>query len=186
MGNNYFELNLEGDAFNALKSDFNSMLRQVLHSMEQKEAEDGTLNIKLDISLLKENVQDFDAEHEGAEREIIIPKFKHNVTSTITYKDKKSGFLGGNFELVWDKTTGSWILREITNGQTSLFDDEKKPESSDAKSVDTDIPALAPHQKALPPGTDDVIDVDCTVVDDDEPGAGDDYGYEPAESQVSQ
>jgi len=185
---NYFELKLSSDAFNALKSDFDSMLRQVLYSMEQKEAEEGSMTIKLDISLLKEHVTDYKSSIEGAQREIIVPKFKHKVTSTITYKDEKSGFLGGRFELVWDPATSGWILREIDDGQTTLFDDEEenaKPAATngDSQEAGSEPAALPPHQDALPPrkealpaAAEETIEADYTVVD--ESGTGDGYGYE--------
>ena len=121
-GDNEFALTLSSDAFNALKSDFNQLLRQTLSSMEQKEAEEATINMKLGISLSKEMVPDPSIVAYDAQREIIKPKFTHKVGSIIQYKDEKSGVISGDYELVWDSSIKEYVLRKVTGGQTSIFD----------------------------------------------------------------
>jgi hypothetical protein len=115
-------LTLNSDAFNALKNDFNQMLRATLSSMEQKEAEEGTITLKLGISLQKDYVADPAIVTYEAQREIIRPKFDHKVTATIQYKSEKTGTLSGDYELVWDRDINEWVMRPITNGQMNFFD----------------------------------------------------------------
>lgn len=162
---NSFTLNLESDAFNALKTDFNQILRRTLAGMEQKEAEDATITLKLGIALTRDMVPDPTIVAYEAQREIVRPAFTHKISSVMQYKDEKSGILSGNYELVWDKELCDYVMREITNGQTSLFDKEPPPP-----------PAPPP---ALPPATGEVIDVKFTEA----PPPGDGYGYEPVDEQ---
>jgi len=169
---NQYELNLESDAFNSFKHDFNKMLRQILLSMEMKEADEGTMSIKFDISLDKESVPDFNSEDADAQREITRPTFKHKITTQITYKGHEEGALMGNFELVWDAEVSSYVLRNIDNGQMSLYD---SAESSSPNSAAEEFADL------------DYDNVKAELVEQSEPDnelesdTGDDYSYEPSE-----
>lgn len=119
---NVMPLSLNGDTFNAMKSDFDIILRKTISNMELKGADTAELNIKLKVSLEKDQTRDFDAAYDGAMRDIIKPKFDHTVQSVLQIKDKKDGTLSGNYELVWDPDEQKYVMREITNGQTTLFD----------------------------------------------------------------
>ncbi len=115
-----FDLNLTGETFNALKNDFNKILRNTLSQMESKSSEAAEMSIKLKISLKK----DFAQFGEMEPREVLKPQFDHKVASQITLKNELSGSLGGNYELVWDEESGEYVMREIVDGQTSIFDAE--------------------------------------------------------------
>lgn len=163
---NVLPLSLNGDTFNALKSDFDAILRNTLSNMELKGADTAEMNIKLKISLSKEQTRDFEASYDGAMRDIVKPKFEHAVQSVLQIKDKKDGTLSGNYELVWDGDAQKYVMREITDGQTSLFD-EGQEEVSDVVGVGE----LPPAKRELPaPGEGgDFIDAEYTVVEDDKP-----------------
>ena len=145
MNQNNFALTLSSDAFNALKSDFNQLLRQTLTSMENKEAENATLTVKLGISLSKEMIPDSSVVSHDAQREITRPKFDHKVNSVIQYKSEKCGSLCGDYELIWDKNLGEYVLCMITNGQICLFDDKfstnENPEIAIDVSADSELAA---------------------------------------------
>ena len=85
---------IEGDAFNALRSDINQILRVTLNNMIQKDGEKAEVKISLKIAL----TQGFapDPEDDDMERQILIPKFEHKVSSVMQYKAEKSGILGGD------------------------------------------------------------------------------------------
>lgn len=142
---NALPLSLNGDTFNALKSDFDSILRNTLSNMELKGADTAEMNIKLKISLTKDQTRDFEARYDGAMRDIVKPKFEHVVQSVLQIKDKKDGTLSGNYELVWDPDEQKYVMREITDGQTSLFDKDRP--------IDGQV----------------IVDVDCKVIDDEQP-----------------
>lgn len=167
-------LSLNGDTFNALKSDFDSILRNTLSNMELKGADTAEMNIKLKISLSKEQTRDLEASYDGAMRDIIKPKFEHAVQSVLQIKDKKDGTLSGNYELVWDGDAQKYVMREITDGQTSLFDEEQKP-GFDPNNIVVVGGELPPAKKELPaPDEDgDFIDAEYTVVEDGEPATTD-------------
>lgn len=116
-------LTLDSEAFNALKSDFNQMLRKTLTTMLQKEGEVADVKITLKITLVKMDTPEGDEGEPG--RELIIPKFEHKITAQMAYKDEKSGSVGGiDYELVFDKDKGEYIMRKIKGAQRSLFDQD--------------------------------------------------------------
>jgi len=123
MDKKAYELTLESDAFNALKSDFNMLLRKTLSTMIQKEGEKAELKLSLKISLTQGESRDLDEVRYEAQREVILPKFEHKISTVMQYKDEKSGFVGGaEYELVWDKVKGSYVMRPIKNNQMDLFE----------------------------------------------------------------
>lgn len=115
-------LTLKSDTFNALTSDFDTMLRQTIETMERKEGETAEMTVKLKITLTKDEAPDLGVTAYAATREVVKPKFEHTINSVMTYKDKKSGTLSGDYELVWDRNLCKYVLRPIDNGQTSMFD----------------------------------------------------------------
>jgi len=124
MDKKAYELTLESDAFNALKSDFNMLLRKTLSTMIQKEGEKAELKLSLKITLTQGETRDLDEVRYEAQREVILPKFEHKISTVLQYKDELSGILGGEYELAWDAETGTWAIRPIEDKQLSLFDDE--------------------------------------------------------------
>lgn len=107
-----FELHLEGDAFTGLRTDFNQLLRDILQNMEHYETEDAQMTVKLDISLIKSMTEDY--------REIVKPQFKHKITTVMKLQNDKSGFLDGDYELVWDKNKGDYVMIALGGEQVSI------------------------------------------------------------------
>lgn len=123
MSKKDYALTLDSDAFNALKSDFNQILRSTLNNMIQKEGEKSEVKISLKITLTEGVAPDLEESKYEAEREVIIPKFEHKVSSVMQYKDEKSGFVGGaEYELVWDKDKCDYVMRPIKSNQIDLFE----------------------------------------------------------------
>ena len=118
------ELSLDSEAFNGFKSDFRQLLNSTLNTMQQKDVETASITAKFEISLqpcVKPNLCDPDS---AEEREIIMPMFKHKVTASMHLKAEKAGFLGGSdYELLWDRTSGNYVMVPIVDNQSSLFDD---------------------------------------------------------------
>ncbi len=147
-----YPMSLNGDTFNALKTDFDQMLRKLLSGMEKFECEEGTLNIKVGVKLEKDQTRDFEVHEYEAMRDIVKPTFKHEISSAMQVKDKKTGSLGGNYELVWDRDSGQYVMRNIDDGQVTLFDTE----GSNVIQM--------PEPPALPAGT--VINADYRELED--------------------
>ena len=156
--NKVYPMSLNGDTFNALKTDFDQMLRKLLSGMEKFECEEATLNIKVGVKLEKDQARDFEVHEYEAMRDIVKPTFKHEISSAMQVKDKKTGSLSGNYELVWDRESGQYVMRNIDDGQVTLFDTEG------------DNVIQMPEPPALPAGT--VIDADYTMLEDGEAQGG--------------
>lgn len=127
MSEKAYVLTLESDAFNALKGDFNQLLRKTLSNMLQKEGEKAELKLSLKITLIQGETRDLQEPRYEAQREYIVPKFEHKISTVMQYKDEKSGFVGGEeYELVWDKEKRDYVMSHIKNNQMNLFefDDE--------------------------------------------------------------
>jgi hypothetical protein len=156
-------MSLNGDTFNALKTDFDQMLRKLLSGMEKFECEEATLNIKVGVKLEKDQARDFEVHEYEAMRDIVKPTFKHEISSAMQVKDKKTGSLSGNYELVWDRDSGQYVMRNIDDGQVTLFDTE----GSNVIQM--------PEPPALPAGT--VIDADYRELEEGgEQGESEDAG----------
>ena len=113
-------LSLNSDTFQALKEDFDSILSRTIGNMEMKNAGSATITLKLGIDLDKELVVSG-----GVSHEVTKPTFKHDISSVVQVKDKKSGALTGDYQLVWNPEEGNYIMRRIDNGQTSMFDEDE-------------------------------------------------------------
>ena len=74
--NKVYPMSLNGDTFNALKCDFDQMLRKLLSGMEKFECEEATLNIKVGVKLEKDQARDFEVHEYEAMRDIVKPTFK--------------------------------------------------------------------------------------------------------------
>lgn len=114
---NAMELSLKGDTFTALKEDFDAILARTLKNMESKGADEATITLKLGISL--EKATDFSGEEA---EEVTKPSFKHDIGSVMQVKDKKSGALTGDYQLVWDEDEGKFVMKRIGDNQMTLFD----------------------------------------------------------------
>lgn len=127
MSKKAYEITLESDAFNAMKSDFNQLLRKTLSTMLQKEGEKAELKLSLKITLAQGETRDYEEVRYEAQREVIYPKFEHKISTVMQYKDELSGFVGGaEYELVWEKGKGQYVMRPIKDGQIDIFECSKQ------------------------------------------------------------
>lgn len=115
--------------------------------------------MKVKITLTPDSAPDFSVRGIGQQtRSITKPKFDHTVTAVIQRKEKKTGTLAGNYELVWDKETCTYVMRPIDDGQTSIFDGEK---AGNDHLADT---------RGLPASESEVIDAEYSEVEPEEAG----------------
>ncbi len=131
------DLTLNSDTFKSMKEDFNSILSRTLGNMTMRGATDATVTLKLSVSL--EKVADNTNEEM---REVTKPSFKHDISSVMQVKDKKSGALTGNNELVWDEDKGDWVLREFGAQQMNMFDDDNTYYDADYEEEGDRDPAM--------------------------------------------
>ena len=140
------ELNFDGDTFNDMKRDMNFVLQRLLGNMQEKECQEGTLTLKLDVSLVREYVPNYNPNIPGESREIAKPKFSHKVTSQMKVEDMKKGNLDTEMELFLNEETGEYEMRPVADTtQRSIFD-------ADYRDVTEPGPALCLPVRPQPAG----------------------------------
>lgn len=142
--NDILKLNINSNAFESMKADFDKVLKRTLVNMQNKESDEATLTLKLSISLTEMEVPDFESASPNAMRKIHNPRFDHKVSSVMQIKTEESGHLKGEYELVWDEEAQDFVMKPIDDGQRTLFDDDFVDETY------TDVTEVS--QKALPEG----------------------------------
>ncbi len=139
MNNKDLTLTINSDTFTAMKNDFDKVLTRTLSNMLGKESDEATITLKLNISLREDEAPDFEATYPNAIRAIQKPRFDHKISSVMQIKTEESGSLKGEYELIWDKEKGDYVMRPIDNGQQSLFDDDAPVQAStDGNCIEVD------------------------------------------------
>lgn len=188
---NDLNLSLSGEAFATMRSDFNEVLHRTMRGMIDTEQDVAEIGVKVRIILTDSSAPDFTVAGGQQTREITKPKFEHTITSVIQHKEKKTGSFSGEYELVLDSETGTYVVRPIENGQTTLFDGDG-PTAADGEVIDADytavpngdgVPALGEGPRALPGAAEEVEEQrDGDVPTDPEDGApGDADEFEESE-----
>ena len=123
---NDLPISLKSNTFNALCTDFDQVTRATLQGMSDTGQDTAEINVKVKITLTPDSAPDYTVKGIGQQtRSITKPKFDHTVTAVIQRKEKKTGTLSGNYELVWDRESCCFVMRPIDDGQSSLFDGEQ-------------------------------------------------------------
>ena len=148
MYQNDLPMSLKSDTFNALCADFDDVLRSTLRGMVETEQDTAEISVKVKISLTEGSAPDFSVAGGQQTREITKPKFDHTVSAVIQRKEKKTGTLAGEYELVFDSESGRYVMRPIDNGQMNLFNQDGEIIEADF----TEVPALTEGQRMLAEG----------------------------------
>lgn len=111
---NCTEINLSSSVFNEMRDNFDAILKKALGNIVKGKSGQADINLKLTISATGEN--------EGQ----LKPKFKHQVSSVMAIKERESGMVNPNAEMVYDEEEGEYVLRPVKSAQTTLFDTEEK------------------------------------------------------------
>lgn len=162
------ELNFDGDTFNDMKRDMNFVLQRLLGNMQEKECQEGTLTLKLDVSLVREYVPNYNPNIPGESREIAKPKFSHKVTSQMKVEDMKKGNLDTEMELFLNEETG-----EYEDADESVYDDSTGDNLEDTQFTDeTDLD-----------GAEDGTEITSGSEEDETDTEDDEYGYDEPEEE---
>ncbi len=162
-GKNEMELSLNGDTFVTLKEDFDSILAQTLGDMKSKGADEAVITLKFGVSLEKQMLI-----RNKEPEELTMPSFKYDISSVMQVKNKISGSLSDDYELVCDDDEKKYVMRKITSEQLTLFDEDSE---TVGQYMENGVYDATPAIMGVP--------VDCV----DQPisnGANGDY-YEPEE-----
>lgn len=166
------KLDFDSDTFQDAKRDMNFVLQRLLGNMVEKQSNEGSMTIKIDVEMVSEFIPNYDPNIEGESRECRKPKFKHKVTSVVKINDEKSGNYDSEMEMFLDEDTGIWELRPVMNtAQRTIFD---------ADFQEAECPEEEEGQKGLPgeggymalPAPEEEKDISDELMGDDG------YGYE--------
>lgn len=113
-------LDFDSDTFEGMKHDMNFVLQRLLGNMIEKQSTEGSMTIKIDVTMVKEFIPNYDPNVKGESREINKPQFKHKVTSAVKISDEKSGNLNNEMEMVMNEENGCYVLQPIANTQQEL------------------------------------------------------------------
>lgn len=109
--------NIESEAFEPFRFDFNSTLNEALNTMILKGTEEALVSARLKIKLERTNKID----GIGTVRDVLMPSVIHNVKYGVKVEGGVVGGLQGEWELVADDN-GRYGLRPIDDGQMSVED----------------------------------------------------------------
>lgn len=181
-------LDFDSDTFEEMKKDMNFVLQRLIGNMQEKGTNEGSMTLKIDVTMVKEFIPNYDPDIKGESREVSKPQFKHKVTSAVKINDEKSGSFNNEMELVMDEDTGVFKLVPIANtAQRSIFDSDFQQQNSEQESGNDDSTGSnAIEGRAILglPGPNDegeVIDGDFREVDTTETEPGEDAAGEPEE-----
>lgn len=172
-------LDFDSDTFNGMKKDMNFVLQRLIGNMREKDTDEGSMTLKIDVTMVKEFIPNYDPSIKGEIREVNKPQFKHKVTSAVKINDEKSGNFDNEMELVMDEDTGVFKLVPIANtAQRSIFDADFQQEKEDESFAvdDENIPRLPGHIREA-----EVIDGEFSEVESTEIDPGEDISEEELE-----
>lgn len=182
------KLDFDSDTFEEMKKDMNFVLQRLIGNMQEKGTNEGSMTLKIDVTMVKEFIPNYDPDIKGESREVSKPQFKHKVTSAVKINDEKSGSFNNEMELVMDEDTGVFKLVPIANtAQRSIFDSDFQQQASEQESGnDNSAGSNAIEGKAILglPGPNDegeVIDGEFREVDATETNPEENAEGEPEE-----
>ncbi len=165
-------LDFDSDTFEEMKKDMNFVLQRLIGNMQEKGTSEGSMTLKIDVTMVKEFIPNYDPNIKGESREVSKPQFKHKVTSAVKINDEKSGAFNNEMELVMDEETGVFKLVPIANTtQRSIFDsdfqwmDSEKESGNDDSAGSNAIEGRAIPELSGPNDEGEVIDGDFREVD---------------------
>ena len=179
-------LDFDSDTFEDMKRDMNFVLQRLIGNMQEKGTSEGSMALKIDVTMVNEYIPNYDPDVEGETRKVSKPQFKHKVTSAVKINDEKSSSFNNEMELVMDEDTGIFKLVPIANtSQRSIFDADFQQEEEDVEGEDgSSINSNLIEGKEIPrlPGPDgkgEVIDGEFREVDIPEIEPGEDGSEGP-------
>lgn len=157
------KLDFDSDTFENMKHDMNFVLQRLLGNMIEKQSNEGSMTIKIDVTMVKEFIPNYDPNIKGESREISKPQFKHKVTSAVKITDEKGGNLNNEMEMVMDEEKPAETEKTDTQPAEETPSEENNGETEDA-------PAEEPNEEEPEDITDDILgDADTEGYDYEDP-----------------
>ncbi len=105
------KLSLDGEVFRELKTDFEEAMHETLLRMQKTETRSASLNVKLTVTLEKRASMDGEL--------YLSPRFEHRISTDISIKDSRDGFVEKEYRLVYDENN-AFGLEETDDGQLKM------------------------------------------------------------------
>ncbi|MEG2621443.1 MAG: hypothetical protein RSC06_00960 [Clostridia bacterium] len=164
-------ITLESETLKAMKKDMDEIINKTIKTMQMCQSTEGTITVKMKVTIEKRGIA-----NENAYRTGIIPKIEHDVQSVVQTKDKKSGSMSGEYELVYDAENDRWYMRDI-RAQTSMFDAEAVVSEASEVARDEEgnqiciggVPALEAGEVNEDENLEDLDASDDDIEEDDDP-----------------
>lgn len=170
---NIRDLFLEDETFEDARQKFNTVLQRLFRSMIDTESNEGSITLKMDVSMQTEYIPNHDPDIKGESRCVRLPQFAYKVSSSITVKDEQKGNKNPQMELVWDDKQQKYVLQYVANTeQRSIFDKDFQEEmnsGSNQEGIETspERDYLDVKQIAGPVADEGALPVDVTDQDSD-------------------
>lgn len=180
---NIKNLVLEDETFEEPRQNFNRVLQRLFKSMIDSGSTEGSITMKIDVSLEQEYIPNYDPAVAGESRKISKPSFKHKVSSTVTVKDEVSGNKNPQMELIWAEEKQMFVLAYITGtDQRTIFDPDQPWNQSRSDQAADDAPDQTEGSQVpqiTGPVSGEAVEGDFREADGGEDQ--DDYGYDEPE-----
>ncbi len=158
---NWQEITLDSETFDNARENFNLLLQRLFQKMEQNNSDEGTITLKVDISMKDDYITD----EEGKAKRILKPILKHKVSTAVPVKDSFDGKKDTGMEIVYDEELKRYVLKYVSQGgQRSMFDpDYEDIINGTAKEVE-DTPSMIRGQALLPGSIGEAENSDSSAV----------------------
>lgn len=158
---NWQEITLDSETFDNARENFNLLLQRLFQKMEQNNSDEGTITLKVDISM----IDDYITDEEGKTKRIVKPILKHKVSTAVPVKDSFDGKKDTGMEIVYDEELKRYVLKYVSQGgQRSIFDpDYEDIVNGTAKEVE-DVPVMIEERKLLTGCVEEVENSDSSAV----------------------
>lgn len=126
MNNEYNKtIGINDECFDNMRSDADVILQKLIKDMIEKKSQNGTMTIKIDVTLYDEFINDYDEYgNPYGGHDATKPLFEHKISSVMQIKnDTKGQSYSQYLELQFDEDSKKYILVPIKGSQQmSLFD----------------------------------------------------------------
>ena len=112
---------LEDETFEDARQRFNTVLQRLFRSMIDTESNEGSITLKMDVSMQTEYIPNHDPDIKGESRCVRLPQFAYKVSSSITVKDEQKGNKNPQMELVWDDKQQKYVLQYVANTEQRSY-----------------------------------------------------------------
>ena len=115
------EISIKNDTFDTFRTDFDAMIKKTLDNMREKGLDEAEITVKMTVKANKKEVSNPTCENAAEKRTAIVPTFAHKIVTAYKVESKKEGTLANGKELFFDEESGTYMLIDIDDGQTSMF-----------------------------------------------------------------